>query len=98
MPAPLGREQAGDRRACLAGEGGGAAEVLEAAFVVVPSELGSAPVQGGFAGESAGHEVDHREVDHGFGAVRVAFVVAGEASVGTAVGGTAVSDGACCVA
>ncbi|MEW2290960.1 hypothetical protein [Streptomyces sp. NPDC047841] len=37
MPAPPGREQAGDRRAGLAGEGGGAADVLETAFVVVPS-------------------------------------------------------------
>jgi putative transposase len=42
---------------------------------------GSAPVESGFAGESAGHEIDHREVDHGFGAVWVGFVVAGQAAV-----------------
>lgn len=32
-------------------------------------------------GESAAYEIDHGEVDHGFGAVWVGFVVAGEAAV-----------------
>ena len=42
---------------------------------------GVAPVRGGFAGESSAYEVDHRDVDYGFGAVGVGLVVAGEASV-----------------
>ncbi|MGV9933969.1 hypothetical protein ACWDY4_25865 [Streptomyces olivaceoviridis] len=46
MPAPPGREQAGDRRACLAGEGGGAAGVLQTAMVVVPAEQQSPGVRG----------------------------------------------------
>jgi hypothetical protein len=41
----------------------------------------STPCAGGFGGEPAGHEVDHREVDHGFGSVRMGFVVAGRATV-----------------
>ena len=36
---------------------------------------------GWISGEAAGHEVDHREVDHGFGAVWVGLVVTGEAAV-----------------
>jgi hypothetical protein len=42
---------------------------------------GIAPVQGGFAGQASAYEVDHRDVDYGFGAVGVGFVVAGEAAV-----------------
>ncbi|MDN3247619.1 hypothetical protein J2S54_000095 [Streptomyces sp. DSM 42143] len=38
MPAPSRLEQAGDRRACRSGEGGRAADALEAAFGVVPAE------------------------------------------------------------
>lgn len=40
-----------------------------------------APGDGVLTGEAAGHEVGHREVDHGFGAVGVGFVVACQASV-----------------
>ncbi len=42
--------------------------------------LGAVPARGGFGCEAAGHEVDHREVNHGFGAVGVGFVVAGRAA------------------
>ncbi|KOX00263.1 MULTISPECIES: hypothetical protein [unclassified Streptomyces] len=38
MTAPPRSEQTGDRRTCRLGEGGGAADVLKAAFVVVPAE------------------------------------------------------------
>jgi hypothetical protein len=39
------------------------------------------PGDGVLSGEAAGHQVGHREVDHGFGAVWVGFVVAGQAAV-----------------
>ena len=42
---------------------------------------GGAPEDGVLAGEAAGHEVSHREVDHGFGAGGKRFVVAGQAAV-----------------
>ena len=45
----------------------------------VRGELCIAPVQRGFTRESAAHQVNHRDADHGFGAVRVGFVVAGAA-------------------
>lgn len=49
--------------------------------MVFGSKSGVAPVQGGFTGEASAYDVDHREADHGFGAVRVGLVVAGEAAV-----------------
>ncbi|WP_177262130.1 hypothetical protein [Streptomyces sp. cf124] len=38
MPAPFSSEQAGHRRTCRPGEGGGTADVLKAAVGVVPAE------------------------------------------------------------
>ena len=40
-----------------------------------------APGDGGLAGEAAGHQVGHGEMDHGFGAVRMGLVVARQAAV-----------------
>jgi hypothetical protein len=49
--------------------------------VLLDPVLGASPGRGGFAGAAAGHEVDHGEVDHGFGAGGQGFVVAGQAAV-----------------
>lgn len=55
VPPSPGREKAGDLGTCLAGEGGGAVDVLQAAFVVVSAEQ-----QGARGGQRAGDRADDR--------------------------------------
>jgi hypothetical protein len=55
MTAPPRSEQAGDRSTCRLGEGGGAADVLKAAFGVVPAEQ-----QRAGNGQRAGDRADDR--------------------------------------